>query len=361
MSPPPTRILIVRIGAMGDVLHALPAAAGLRQAIPDCTIAWAVEPRWAPLLLPANGPGPIVDHIHPVPARHWQAHPLAAATEIAALRRNLRAARYDLCVDLQGAIKSAIVGKLAAAKHFLGPDQPRETPARLLYQQRVPCAQPHVIDQACELLSAAVPQSIQAKPILPAPIALPADPTSDAWCTAALVRAGIPPGIPARFVLLAPGAGWGAKQWGTQHFAAIAARMRQAGFGVIVNAPATGPEAALADQIAHTGGGQTLPCTITQLIALTRRADLVIGGDTGPVHLAAALGRPVVALFGPTDPARTGPRFPGSHVTILRHPTSQTSHKRIAQTEPGLATITVDQVEAAASALLGATPEVTLA
>ena len=332
---------------MGDVLHGLPAVVGLRHAMPGCRIGWAVEPRWAPLLAGADRSGPVVDQVHLVSAKEWQERPFEVATagEIAALRRQLRAAAYDVCLDLQGSIKSAVVGKLARARRFVGMAAPRERAAKWLYGERVALAEPNVILQACELVSAAVHQAIP-----PAPIALPANPDAEGWCTAALARAG----VSERFVLLAPGAGWGAKQWGAERYGKLAARLRQAGFGVVVNAPATGPDAEIADVVARLGGGQRISSSVAQLIALTRRADLVVGGDTGPVHLAAALGRPVVALFGPTDPSRNGPAFVGARVTVLRHPASVTGHQRRRETEAGLAQVTVDEAEAAACSLLGA-------
>ena len=335
---------------MGDVLHALPAVLGLRAAIPGCTIGWAIEPGWLPLLIGSHGPGPTVDRVHPVPARKWQKHPFTftTAAEIAALRRELRAARYHLCIDLQGSLKSAIVGRLAGAPSFTGMDHPREQAARRLYSNRVSCVTRHVVEQACELVTAAVGQSI-----CPAVVQLPTDADAEGWCTAALIRAG----ISERFVLLAPEAGWGAKQWGESRYTQLAIRLRQAGFGVIINAPAGTPGPHLANTIADAAGVHGLSSTVAQLIALTRRAALVIGGDTGPVHLAAALGRPVVALFGPTDPNRNGPRFPGSRVRVLRHQASVTSHKRVTATEPGLARITVEEVEQAARELLDTAPE----
>ena len=339
---------------MGDVLHGLPAAAGLRQALPGCTIGWAVEPRWKPLLFPlqsgAHKAGPPADRAHLVNAREWQGRPFEFATggEIAALRRELRDADYDVCVDLQGSIKSAVVGRMARAKRFVGPDHPREQAARWLYRERVAVSREHVIEQACELVSAAVSPAVPA--IKAAPVQVPVDEDAEGWCTAALARAG----IAERFVLLAPGAGWGAKQWGAERYARLAARLRDEGFGIVVNAPAAGPDADLAETVAKAGNGQRVSSTVAQLIALTRRADLVIGGDTGPVHLAAALGRPTVALFGPTDPRRNGPAFPGARVTTLRHPASVTGHKRTRETEAGLARITVDEAHDAAFALLGA-------
>ena len=187
----------------------------------------------------------------------------------------------------------------------------------------------------------------------PAPVELPADPDAEGWCTAALTRLG----LQQRFVLIAPGAGWGAKQWGAQRFAELAHRLRQAGCGVLVNSAPGGPDADLAETVAHASGGHSLSSSVAQLVALTRRADLVIGGDTGPVHLAAALGRPTLALFGPTDPRRNGPDFPATgpaaRTRVLRDAGSVTDHKRLSATEAGLARIGVAEAEAAARELLG--------
>ena len=340
------RVLIVRIGAMGDVLHGLPAVAGLKRALPGCRVGWAVEPRWASLLAGADGSGPLVDRVHPVNTKKWAAHPAAFATgtEVIALRRDLRAAGYDVCVDLQGAIKSAIVARMAGATRLVGMDRPREALARSLYGMRVVCTAEHVIGQACELVSAGV-----GEPIEPAPVELPVEADAEGWCTAALARLG----VQEKYVLLAPGAGWGAKQWGAERYGEFARKMRDAGFGVLVNGAPGGPDAELAETVAKAGGGHRLSSSVAQMVALTRRADLVIGGDTGPVHLAAALGRPTLALFGPTDPRRNGPDFPGARTVVLRDPGSVTSHKRVSATEAGLARIGVDEAWAAACTLLG--------
>jgi heptosyltransferase-1 len=109
----------------------------------------------------------------------------------------------------------------------------------------------------------------------------------------------------------------------------------------------------VADAVAAGGDATVIRCSMAELIELTRRARLVIGGDSGPMHMAAALGRPVVTLFGPTDPARNGPYFPAARFRVLRHPSSQLERSRRAQTEPGLAMITCDEVLAAALGLLG--------
>ena len=328
---------------MGDVLHALPAVAALRNVHPNCHIGWAIEPRWLPLLASPNS-RPIVDAIHLVDVQLWKRSPLSLATarSINALRHELRNSGYDLCVDLQGTIRSAVVGRLAGAPEFAGPAAPRETPARFLYRQRLSAASPHVVDQACELLGAAIGETLA-----PAPVTLPTDPEDDLWASGAV--GGKP------FILIAPTAGWGAKTWPADRFGAVAATLAAAGWPVLVNASSAGDHAAA--QVARASGGraQILTCSLGQLIALTRRAALVIAGDTGPLHLAAALNRPVVALFGPTDPARNGPF--GTRAIVLRDPSSLTSHARLAETDPGLVRITVEQVVAAALSLLAEAPD----
>jgi heptosyltransferase-1 len=343
---------------MGDILHAMPAVAALRQRLTPCFLGWAIEPHWSPLLA-ASHPGellpetPLVDRIHAVPTREWKQRPVSVATlrQIAELRRGMHRERYDLCIDLQGAIRSACIGRLAGAGRLFGPARPRERQARALYGERVNTHAAHVIDQACELISAAFAAS---PPLAPAPVLLPRDPTAEAWCKQLFA------GDLSRktTVLLAPTAGWGAKQWPSNHFAELAKALRHAGCRVLINAAA--PDEPIAAEIAVRSGAEVLACTLPQLIALCRRVDLVLGGDTGPVHLAAALGRRVVALFGPTDPARNGPYFPVSEgntrVRVLRHPASVLDHRRHAETEAGLARITVEAVAAEAFSILAEAP-----
>jgi heptosyltransferase-1 len=157
-------------------------------------------------------------------------------------------------------------------------------------------------------------------------------------------------GIATQFVLLNPGAGWGAKRWPTERYATVAARLRELGYGALVNA---GPgEEPLVNEVVASSRGAAVPlhASIAELIAVTRRAALVIGGDTGPIHLASALERPVIGIFGPTDPARNGPF--GGRFRVLRHPESKRDHSRHAAPEAGLLTITPDAVMNAASELL---------
>jgi heptosyltransferase-1 len=199
-----------------------------------------------------------------------------------------------------------------------------------------------VIEQDVELASA-----VAGDPLTAAEPLLPVDPAAEGWCGDWLVQhvdsAGARP-----LALVTPGAGWGAKRWPPERYAAVAQGLKERGMQVLVNA---GPgEEALAGPI--TAGGAAIPvaATLPQLIALTRRIALCVGGDTGPIHLASALGRPVVGIYGPTDPSRNGPF--GTRARVLRSPESRRDHSRRAVPEPGLLTITPEDVLQAADELI---------
>ncbi|NYF90884.1 glycosyltransferase family 9 protein [Tunturiibacter empetritectus] len=351
-------VLIVRIGAMGDVLHAMPAVAALRQQHPEWIIGWAIEPAWSALLQSStdfnctppktdrSDGKPLIDRWHSLPARAWSKHPFALSTlaEIKTTRRDLRRSRYDICVDMQGSIKSALVGRMASAPVFAGPEHPRETPARLLYTQRIPTSAKHVVEQGCELLSAAVGETLR-----PATVTLPVDPKAELWCDRLLAQTSL---TEEKFAFLAPTAGWGAKQWPAERYGAVAVALRQAGYHSLVN-EAPGHRFADAVVTASEGCAISVPCSVEQMIALQRRAGVVIAGDTGPLHLAATLERPVVGLYGPTDPSRTGPYLlDRSKVRVLRHESSRTDHSRHSDPETGLMQISTEEVVEAALELL---------
>ena len=318
---------------MGDILHALPGVTALRLAHPEWIIGWAVEPRWQELLrtdpsVTRRGEAmPLVDRVHLVNAKVWGKRPLHPATlrEIGALRQELRGS-YDVCVDLQGAIRSAVIGRFAGAARMIGEEQPRERAARWFFGERVITAGRHVIEQAVEVLDAISKESL---PIVP-PI-FPRDPADCVWCDSALESVRRP------FVLMNPGAGWGAKRWPADRYGLVAKALASRGFGVVVNA---GPEEAhLAMDLVTASGGAAVAVSpdLGKLIELTRRSSLALAGDTGPLHLACALGKSVVGIFGPTDPARNGPF--GCEFRVLRHPESKRDHSRRREPEAGLLTI----------------------
>lgn len=330
------RLLVVRLGAMGDILHALPAVTALRQAHPNWTIDWVVEPRWRALLAadlapdsqPNSGLGsPLVNRIHFASTKQWRKSPFSRQTllEIRTLRRELRACQYDAVIDFQGAIRSATIARMAACSRLIGEAKPRETAARWLYAEKIPTTGAHVIEQDVELASAIAGDNLK-----PVPPLLPIDPVADAWAAQLL-----PPGTPT--VLINPGAGWGAKRWPVERYAAVAADLIARGFRVVVNV-GPGEEPLAADIVQATAGAaMPLKCTLGQLIAVTRRVALAIAGDTGPLHLASALGRPVVGIYGPTDPCRNGPY--GCNFKVLRSPASRRDHTRHPEPEAGLLTI----------------------
>ena len=347
------RVLILRLGAMGDILHALPAVTALRMRHPEWFIGWAVEPQWRGLLavegaVVRGAAMPIVDQLHIVPAKEWGRRPLGAGTigEIGQTRHELRAARYDVCVDLQGAVRSAVLGKWAHPHRLIGEEKPREWAAQYLFDERIATNGTHVIEQAVEVANAVAHEQL--------PITLPWLPLSEGaerFCDARLYDAQLGGFNGRPFVILNPGAGWGAKRWPTERYGELARLFAERGFGVVINC---GPgEEGLAAEVNATSGNAALSLSpaLDELIAMTRRSSLVIAGDTGPLHLASALGKPVVGIFGPTDPARNGP-FGGGRFRVLRHPESKRDHSRRAEPEAGLLTISACEVWSAAMELL---------
>ena len=341
---------MVRLGAMGDILHALPAVTALRIAHPAWTIEWVVEPTWRALLAAQQSVGrdtgsdhpmqPLVDRIHIASSKQWRKSPFSGQTrrEINGLRRTLKNERYDAVLDLQGALRSAVIARMASSRRFIGETHPREGIARWLFTERIETHTAHVIEQDIELSSAVAGDTLA--PVQPW---LPADPEAEEWASEQL-RSG------ELTVLINPGAGWGAKRWPAERYADVARALLNQGIRVLVNA---GPgELSLADSIIKkTGGGASLLlCSVEQLIAITRRISLAIAGDTGPLHLACALGCPVVGIYGPTDPSRNGPY--GTRFKVLRNPESRRDHSRRDAPEAGLLTITPEDVLRAVEELL---------
>jgi len=349
------KVLIVRLSAMGDVIHAMPAVAGLRAAIPDSVIDWAIEERWMPLLSsrpPAEAGGemalspeqPLVNAVHPVHMRRWRNSLLSRNTlhEIGILRHDLRELQYEVAIDLQGAIRSSLLAKASRARVRAGALQPRELPARWWYNVKAHTTARHVIVQACQTISAAVGRTID-----PSVVAFPSSAHVEKWTNDLLQSFSAP------FAIVNPGAGWGAKCWPVERYAALVKNLVDHGVGALVNA---GPGELQLAQAVCAGMGKlarVVECSLLELIALTRRAAIFVGGDTGPLHLASALGVPVVAIFGPTDPARNGPY--GGRFIVLRSPESKRDHSRRSEPEAGLLNISVEQVSEAALNLLGVT------
>ncbi|MEI9975174.1 MAG: glycosyltransferase family 9 protein [Ignavibacteriota bacterium] len=269
----PRMILVVRLGAMGDILHTLPAVRALKLGHPESALTWVVEPKWAPLL----EQNPFVDRV--VKLQRGSLKGLAASY------RALRESGYRFAVDFQGLLKSAMVAVAAHPGSIYGFDgaQVRERAAAWFYRHTVFSSAAHVVDRHLDLAAAAGGVR-DARPEFP-----------------------LPPGasegeLPAgEFVLVSPFAGWASKQWPMAYYRALADLVTSEWkMPLVLNGAPGTPFGDIGSAIPHYSG-------LPGLIYATRRATAVVGVDSGPLHLAAALGKPGVAIFGPTDPSRNGP------------------------------------------------------
>jgi lipopolysaccharide heptosyltransferase I len=302
MQPHRPRILIVRLTAIGDCLHGLPVLCALRDAMPDAHLSWVVEGRTAELL----ARHPAVDAVVQVP-RRWLKSPVA----IWRARRQLQALRPDVAIDLQGLTKSAIAAWLSGAPvriGFAGRDG-REA-SRWLNNTLIEPMMTHVVDRNLELL--------RPLDILPDAIrfGLPAF-SGEAPAVARYLRDR---GLESGFALINVGAGWPSKRWPADRFAEVARYLGERYHLRSVIAWAGAEERLSADQIVVSAGAfahLAPPTSLTELAALCQRAKFFIGCDTGPLHLAAAVGTPSIALFGPTSARRNGP-YGEPHIVVQK-------------------------------------------
>jgi lipopolysaccharide heptosyltransferase I len=309
------RLALVKLSALGDVIHTLPLARALRRAYPDAELSWLVEAREAAALRDH----PDLDHVIPVDTRGWRRRlgPSGAGSlwaELRDLRARLRARRFEVAVDVQGLFKSGVITRLTGAPLRIGFGAARcKERLSALFTTRHVIPAPsvtHVVDQNLALLGALgiVPGAPE--------FLIPPRPEAQRRMDEFLTEAGWKPGD--RLVALNPGAGQPGKQWEPERYAAVGERLgAEAGARVLL---LWGPsESHLARQIALgiRGPGSAAarpllapPTDLDELAALLRRAHLMVAGDTGPLHLAAALGTPALGLFGPTSAARNGPYGP---------------------------------------------------
>lgn len=307
-----TRILAVRLGSMGDVVAALPAVASLKHSTPNSKLTWVIEPKWS-VLLEGN---PYVDSVISFERRTWEGWRQTW--------RLLRAERFDLAVDFQGLIKSALLATAARPERIFGfnADYAREPMASWFYSDKVAIRLYHAVERNLDLAASAGATSILRTFPLPA---------------------GVPEGkLPeGNFVLASPFAGWGAKQWPLEYYTALAEKLqRELGLPLVLNSA----------QQMDVQGVWTHVSAIPGLIHATRRATAVVGIDSGPTHLAAALGKPGVAIYGPTDPSRHGPY--GETFTVLRSEDAGTTYRRTAEADPSMRAISPEQVLEALAATM---------
>jgi heptosyltransferase-1 len=330
------RVLVVRLGAFGDIVHTLPLAADLRAA--GHRVGWICEDRWADLLRH----NPAVDAVHLFPRQAIRGGPWAArVTALRACLRAVRGAAYDAVIDAQGLAKSAVLAIASAAPERIGHARPRAREGSwLAMRQRVEPAATHVIDQQRAL---AAPLGAPSTGSWRFP--LPAWDTERRWAGEWLASRGLE-----RPWLLNVGAGWPTKVWPEERQAQLARLLRERGRGLVI-AWGSAAERAAAERIATAAGWGELapPTTIPQLGGLTAASTVMISGDTGPLHLALALGTPALGLFGPVPAERNGPRGPGYR--CLQAPGAAWERRDVSKVD--MAAITAEAALAAAEAALG--------
>jgi len=297
------RILFVKLGSIGDVVHTLPALAWVRRAAPGAAVSWVVERRAAEILRD----NPLLESLIEVDTKALRRWPVSGETLLAPRQqlRRLRASAFDLSLDFQGLLKSALISKLSGAPRRAGFERRalREPASRFLLTEtvRVP-AGAHVIRKNLALAAGALGLQVPADPEqFEFPVAV--RPEHEREAEALSAAAG------GRFALLNPGGGWPTKLWDAERFGALADLLfRDFGLKSIIT---YGPgEGGLAERVVaasrEPGAALTASPTLRGFYALARRAAVYVGGDTGPTHLAVAAGAPVVGLFGPTEWWRNG-------------------------------------------------------
>lgn len=310
MPEPSKQFLVIRLSSIGDIVHALPAVAALGEAFPGAAIDWVVESRHAALLVG----NPFLRRVIALDTLGWRRN-LARGKTLAAVRRSVAALRlehYAAAIDFQGLYKSAFIARLSRARERVGftATRLREPAAAVFYTRRVtPREGNHVIELDLALVeSLGVPRIDRARWRFP----LPASPADEDYVSRRLAALGA-----REFMIVNPGGGWQSKRWAPEDYAAVIRRMAEEfpGEFLLTGSPDEEPVIEEIRRASETPRAHYFPSTVTQFIALARRASLFVGSDSGPLHLAAAVGTPIVAIYGPTDPARNGP-FSSQDITL---------------------------------------------
>jgi heptosyltransferase-1 len=328
------RFLVVRLTALGDILHTLPAVAALRAAHKNAKIDWVVERKWAPVL---EG-SPAINEVISFDRRSaW------GALECA---ERLRENRYTCAIDFQGLYKSSILASLSGAPRRIGFDRTwaREAGAAMFYTEKVIPVGRHV----AELNYSLAQQAGASRPQSPEyPLRVPAG-------GAASVRARLHDlGITGDYVVVGPGGSWRAKCWPAERYGEFCRELERK-FEmrvVVIHGPGEKEIADIVVRAAAPAGVTLISTTIEELMGLLAHARCLVAADSGPLHLAAALGTPVVGLYGPTDPARNGPFVSNAAIVHKARP-EEISYKRRTEYSAAMLRINVGDVMAATESLL---------
>lgn len=329
MSEGRERYLVVRLTALGDILHTLPAVAALRAARKNARIDWLVERKWAPVL---EG-SPAINEVIPFD----RGSIFGALTCVRRLRRE----NYTCAIDFQGLYKSSVLVGVSRAPRRIGFERAwaREPGAAILYTECVTPAGRHVTELNYSLAEKAG-ASRPAKPEYP--LRVPAG-------GAASVRARLAEKGIGEYIVVGPGASWRAKCWPADRYGVFCREFQKlhGSSAIVIHGPG---EESLADEVCRAALPATpivMKTTIEELMGLLAHARCMVAADSGPLHLAAALGTPVVGLYGPTDPFRNGPFVPGAIIVSEARP-EEISYKRRATYSPAMLRIGAEQVLEAA-------------
>ena len=318
------RFLVVRNSSMGDIIHTLPAVACLRDSFFGAQIDWLVDRKWSELLRGNSDLNQVIEIDR------------GDLSQMAGCVQQLRARGYTTALDFQGLYRSAILAFASGAPRRIGfdRDHAREGLAALLYNHPVVPQGAHKVDQNISLAAAA-----GATPgVVRFPLAICE--RAEDWAAAELAKHSL-----RDFFALSPGGGWTSKCWPAARYGELHRELnRKYGWrGVVSFGPG---ERDLADQVLSAAGRPEpvlLEMDIPQLTAVLRRAKVFVAGDTGPLHLASALGTPVVGLFGPTDPARNGP-YGAENIVVRNARPEETTYERGASHSAAMMSMTVQQV-----------------
>jgi lipopolysaccharide heptosyltransferase I len=338
---PEPRFLVVRLGSLGDIIHTFLAVAALRESFPAAHMVWLTHPRWAFLVQSSR----LASEVWTIETR--------SMLSLRETVRRLRQSSWTAAIDYQGLWKSAMLPFFGGASRRIGFSSAtiREFGVPLLYTERVKTCKAHIVEQNGDLsLRAGARRGT-------APVSLQI-PQEDQVAVCSYLRAQSLD----RYIVLSPGGGWRSKCWPAERFGALCRRLRESlDLRCVVNA-GPGDDDLAAALLGASGDAAPFVYRgkLGELMALLQGAACVVGGDTGPLHLAAALGTTTVALFGPTDPARNGPYRSGEAQQIghkdivLRAPGVRTTYKRASQPHPSMLALTVDQVFEAVCRSIGA-------
>ena len=338
---PEPRFLVVRLGSLGDIIHTFPAVAALRESFPTARIVWLTHPRWAFLV-----------HSSRLASEVWTVETRAMSSLWETARRSRRIS-WTAAIDYQGLWKSAMLPFFGGVTRRIGfsSEAIREFGVPVLYTERVKTSKAHIVEQNGDLSLRAGAQRGTA------PVNLQISQEDQATVCSHLRAQDLD-----RYIVLSPGGGWRSKCWPAERFGALCRRLRESlDLRCVVNAgPGDDDLAAALVNASDDAAPFVYHCNLGELMALLRGANCVVGGDTGPLHLAAALGTRTVALFGPTDPARNGP-YRGREAQanehkdiVLRAPGVRTTHDRASQPHPSMLALSVDQVFEAVCRSIGA-------